>query len=358
MANEHKDAIRNIQPFVSRMPHAAASGDRRLLNGNGTLSRPAVNPNEKHIVVGTESSNEPQTMFLVDTQAMEQRMLADPVVSRTQLSKGIITSQWISHDRLLVCAGTKEEAPSSLQMYSVNVDGNGEFKLQETKDVLEAIREIATNKLQPNLGIYGGTENKLNLCDFNVNFQPTRSFLTDSGVSSVRWSQFREGKVLSCTTEEGKLSLYDVNAPGDNPTWTYQGDLRIHKALYSHCQTSEFQILLGYEDNFMQAIDIRFPQQGLINHMTGTFDPFCHMIGDMHYREASGYLLVTGVADYSVYKHHRSGPQNTIAQLWCHSFGSGNTYKNDSGAIFQGVFLKDNWVVCTQDATLSLVKLE
>lgn len=32
--------------------------------------------------------------------------------------------------------------------------------------------------------------------------------------------------------------------------------------------------------------------------MTGCFDPFCHMIGDMHYREASGFLLVSGMAEY------------------------------------------------------------
>lgn len=357
MVGENKEAIYNIHPFVSRMPHAVVAGNRRLLDGNATLGRPAVHPNEKHVVVGTQNAGDAQSLILVDTERFDS-MLDNPVVSQLALNKGVITSQWVGANRLLAFTGTKEDAPTTVQIYRVDVGGTGEFKLEESLVVNDAIREVAAHPTLREMGVYGGAENKLSVCDFSVSLQPTRTMLTDSGVASVRWAPYHNYNVVSCTTEEGQVCLYDVKTQNEKPVWKYKGDMAIHKAMYTHCQVTEFQLILGFEDNFMEAIDIRMPQNGLNNHMTGAFDPFCHMIGDMHYRESSGFLLVSGMADFSVYKHYRSGAQKGVAQLWCHSVGSQNTTKDDFGTVFNCAFLKDNWVICAAESSLNLFKLE
>lgn len=130
----------------------------------------------------------------------------------------------------------------------------------------DAVREIAMSQTRANLGVYGGShiatttinhfagaENKLNLCDFNGGLLPIKSFLADSGVSSVRWTQFHNGEfmslwvmllllgsVISATTEGAQVHLYDVNASTDSAAWTYKGDLPLHKVFISfssffHC---------------------------------------------------------------------------------------------------------------------------
>lgn len=358
---QNTESIFNMQPFVSRMPHAVTSRHERLpVQGNTTLTRPAVHPNERHVIVGTSDEKKgPHALILVDTEIMESNMFAKPVVSQQTVEGDVILTQWIGRDRLLAFSGTREDPPTTMSMFKVNVEGKGEFELQESIILDNAIRETAMNQAQSNLGVYGGSENKLYLVDFNAGLQPTKTFLTDSGVSSVRWTQFHEGSLISATTEAGQVNLFDVNASKDSPVWTYKGDLGVHKALYTHCQISDHQLLLGYEDNYMEAIDIRMPHNGLANFMTGAFDPFCQMIGDMHYREASGYLLVSGMADFSVYKHDRFGAEKNVARLWCHSANTQNSNKQDAnGTAFNTVFLRDNWLVSSHEVLLSLYKLD
>lgn len=352
----NQDPILNIRPFVSRMRHFAASTQYRLPGGKASLSRPTVHQNERHLVMGAEHGDGTRSVVLLDTGVLEQNMLADPIVSRLSLPSALITSQWIGRDRLLAFTGVKEESPTTMSIYRVDVEGKGEFKLEDSLIINDTVREIETSPTQAHLGVYGGAENKLNLCDFNAGLQPTRTFLTDSGVSSVRWGGFHDGAVISATTEEGQVHLFDLRTPKDASAWTYKSDLAVHKALYSHCQVTDFQLILGFEDNFMEAIDIRMPQNGLNNHMTGAFDPFCHMIGDMHYRE--GFLLVSGMADFAVYKHHRSGEHKNVAQLWSHSVGSQNSWQNESKTVFNCAFLRDSWVLCAADESLNIYKLE
>lgn len=350
--NQHP--ILQFQPFVSRMPGSAGSRHWRSPEGVASLSRPAVHPNERHILFGTENAEGPQTLTLFDLDVLEQSMLGNPVVSQATLPKGVISSQWIGRDRAVIFSGNREDSPTTMEVYRVDPERGGEIKLQEGCVVQDAVREMAMKEMDSNFGVYGGAENKLSICDFNLGLQPTKTLLTETGVSSVRWTAFHGGTTISCTTEAAEVNIFDINSSKDTPSWTYKGNLAVHKALYTHCQVTEYQLILGYEDNFMEAIDIRMPQVGINNHMTGTFDPFCHMIGDMHYREASNFLLVCGMADFSVFK--QSDPMTT-AKLWCHSTSTKNTNKNDTNAPYNGAFVKDDWIVCTHQGLLSYYKL-
>ena len=360
---QNSETINRFNAHVTTMPHFVAVQDSKLLRGMGldiSLGRPAINRNERHVIVGTDNQKGPQCLVLVDTDVLTGPIGADCTVSRESIPKPVLASQWVGNDRFLACTGTREETPSTFHLYRVNVDGDGKFEKQGELTVNDAVREIARHPVGDGKFAYGGSENKLQFVDLNAGFVLGGSIDTEFGVSSVRWTPFHHSALLSCTNEMGQLRVYDMGADSkQGPIWKYQGDLKLHRALYTHCQVSEYQMVLGYEDNYMEAIDIRMNQQGRANNLVpGTFDPFCYMIGDMHYQESTGSLLLSGMADFTVYKHYRSGADKGIAQLWSHSTSSKNRSNDDTGSVFHASFLKDNWVVGAMEAQFYIYKLE
>lgn len=358
---ENKESIYQFRSFVTSMPHFLSNTDvnmNRRLGGSPSLARPGVHPNQRHVAVGTDNEDLAEHVLLcLDTNIINQSMEANPIVGRTTIPQAVQDTHWIG-DTLLVCVG-KKEGPSQMLLYNIDVDGDHEFKLKDdTVTTEQTVREIAVNTIERSQIAFGGYDQNISIIDFEHGTAPKSVFETGGDISSVRWEPYHHNRLVSCTTNEGQLKIFDVQGSKNEPAWMYQTDIRTHLNLYTHCQTSEFQILLGYEDNFIEAIDIRKNSATLGCFMTGATDPYCYMVGDLHYRESSGYLLATGMADFSVYKHFRSGADKGVCKLWCHATGSTNRDRNDGNVVRHGVFLNDSWVVTTQEGSLGLYRVE
>jgi len=359
---------RNVEPilqfrtFVSAMPSYLSKTDVQLnreLPGNPVLARPGVHPNERHIAVGTENpAGADQILVCINTESIKNDMEASYITAQVSIPKAVQGTHWLGDKTLLVCVGDKE-GPSQMLVFKINVDADQKFESKDNSiTTTHTVREIAVNSIERNKIVFGGYDQCVSILDFNHGPMATKVFPAEGDISSVRWAPYHSNRLVSCTTNEGQVKIYDILGGGSAPAWQYQTDIRTHVNLYSHCQVSEYQMLLGYEDNYIEAIDIRKSQTSLGTFMTGTTDPYCYMVGDLHYREASGLILATGMADFSVYKHFRSGPDKNVCKLWCHAFGEKNRRRNDTDAVRHAVFLNDSWVVSTQEGSLGLYKIE
>ena len=125
-------------------------------------------------------------------------------------------------------------------------------------DHADEIREIAANPAMPELVATAGSDGTVLIHNLEASRHAIRAPPTclniDGTVGSVRW-QPSNPVVVSYTTDEGRLQLFDTRTRNVTQSWQVAAELT--GDLYTHAHYDDNTVLLGYSDGGVAFFDMR-----------------------------------------------------------------------------------------------------
>jgi hypothetical protein len=238
---------------------------------------------------------------------------------------------WCAPDMVLATSGNGH-------INLINVDNDRKLKLHTTiKDVhSDLVREIAVNKAVCGTFASGGFDQKLSIMNLSIKTPIIQSVKLDGIIGSVKWPICNQNVCVSCTLDKGVYMIWDIRQPMKQPAFLANMG---KEDLYTHERYTDHNVILGFGDGEIQHIDMRIANR--ILHRT--VDPYVRGIGTIDYNSYSNSFLVSGLGDFSVWKHDT--PRG-VAQVWSHSLSAKETHTTgDSSSIAS--FLSDNSVLAS-----------
>ena len=164
-------------------------------------------------------------------------------------------------------------------------------------DHADEIREIAANPAMPELVATAGSDGTVLIHNLNASriasrVPPTRLNI-DGTVGSVRW-QPTNPAVVSYTTDEGRLQLFDTRTRNVTQSWQVAAELT--GDLYTHAHYDESTLLLGYSDGGVGFFDMR---KGVRTRLYT--DAFVPAIGDIVFNTDRSLWSVFGQDQFTMW---------------------------------------------------------
>lgn len=309
------------------------------------LGRPAINHDwQDHLMVGTDDPNaEDHFLLCLSTKRLTGHIDKNPIVHHVQVNEPIRDIKHVTNNSTLVALET------GFHVFKVNQDkeivhGTGLYHAHSAP-----IREMSINPFERSQVASGGLDGTVsvwNVVDCAKGMYGIRSIKMPDVVSSVKWGDGQENKnVVGVTTDGGYFFLLDDDQELKKPVFQY----RTNKAgLYSHCFTSEYNFLLGFDDGTIRSGDIRMGHEDIVAE---TVDPFCQSISDMDYSREHRAMVTSGFTNFGVWNHN---PAEQSAQIWSQKMvgvSSAQIDPENPDFVVNARFLSDGCTVVTTDST-------
>jgi len=281
---------------------------------NFSLNAPAVNG--QRVMMGTDHEGKDNALVLVDTSTMRNgHITADPIIAAHRSDQPIVDLKWMDGNTVVAAVGEHGD-PGLLRVYDVaqSAPGNPVNIVQREQMVVSEhqIRQVAMNQIQRHWIVVGGFDNSLQIMDLNHSPRSIYTRNVGSIVGSIKWETFTNNRLVSCTTDDGKMLMFDacmnLQAP---PAVSLQAHAASKDGLFSHERYTETMVLLGFGDGTIEHYDLRNTNQPL----SSVRDPFVDAIGEMSYNAQSRMLVTSGLTDFTVWKQDQYGDLS----VWSHS---------------------------------------
>jgi len=232
---------------------------------------------------------------------------ANPIAFVHEVPMRVEKLQW-ERDNLLVCA-LNDGRSTRIQKYHLSRDG----RLCTNLDVpfcllgMEDIRDMAVTR-GTTVAVGSNTMHVI-----NERGESRPYSCGNCSISSAKWQKGEES-ICTVTTDQGRLLIFDARAGFGAPAQTYdvstQGQV---KRLFAHEFYTTFNCLVGGEEGWLAEVDLR----NMTRSLQVVRDPYVCHVGDIDYDDYTRSFLVSGMTDFSYWKH-----DNQQAIITAHAEGS------------------------------------
>jgi len=164
-----------------------------------------------------------------------------------------------------------------------------------------------------------------------------QSVKLDGSIGSVKWPTCNQNVCVSCTLDKGQYMIWDIRQKMNLPA--FQADF-VKPELYTHERYTDHHVLLGFGDGEIQHIDMRISRDILGKIQ----DPYVSGIGQIEYNDYSNAFVVSGLTDFSVWRHDKA---SGAAQIWSHSLAAHDVLQSAGSCSTIANWLTDTCVLTT-----------
>eukprot|EP01080_Neovahlkampfia_damariscottae_P009958 gene9958-2277_t len=271
------------------------------------LSQPIFNTNGTKFVCGTENQKEENNNLnrIVFGSLNHQNVTKlNSKIWSYPINEHIRSCDWIDENRILLALNSK------LGLLELDESGSASEILLFPELHSDTIRQLSysqKNKMMISGGFDGNVyvTNVLRLLeDMQKNEKKTENsvYVCKDVVGSVCWHP-KDEFFASCTTDTGRLHLFDIRVNDDKPAYVFDS---FKSELYTHTYMNDETIILGFGDGSIQIHETRMG-----SNLLSFQDPYQKYIGDLSYEHDTCAVFGSEVSfwkytgnDIEILAHH------------------------------------------------------